>query len=195
MVMFGQICNWFGILLIFEKKLMTKIGLISDTHSHFDDAMREFLQPVSQIWHAGDVGSAALLEDFQAFKPTIAVYGNIDGYEVRLMVPAVQVFQVEQVKIVMMHIGGYPGRYEPKARQLLMTERPQIFVCGHSHILKVMYDKQFNCLHMNPGAAGVSGFNPKRTMLRFDIDGTQITNLEVWEKDKNRRIANYGDMM
>ena len=174
---------------------MSKIGLISDTHSHFDNAMREFLEPVNQIWHAGDVGCAALLEDFQAFKPTTAVYGNIDGRDVRLMVPEVQVFKVEQVKIVMMHIGGYPGRYESKARQLLMAEHPQIFVCGHSHILKVMYDKQFGCLYMNPGAGGVYGFNPKRTMLRFDIDGTQITNLEVWEKDKNRRIADYGGMM
>ena len=174
---------------------MTKIGLISDTHSHFDEAMREFLEPVSQIWHAGDIGSPALLEDFQAFKPTTAVYGNIDGRDVRLMVPEVQVFQVEQVKIVMMHIGGYPGRYEPKARQLLTAERPQIFVCGHSHILKVMYDKQFSCLHMNPGAAGVYGFNPKRTMLRFDIDGAKITNLEVWEKDKNRRIPTNGDAL
>ena len=170
---------------------MTKIGLISDTHSHFDEAMREFLQPVSQIWHAGDVGNATLFEEIQAFKPTTAVYGNIDGQDVRLVLPEVQIFQVEQVKIVMMHIGGYPGRYEPKARQLLMAERPQIFVCGHSHILKVMYVKQFGCLHMNPGASGLLGFNPKRTMLRFDIDGTKITNLEVWEKDKNRFAANY----
>ena len=115
---------------------MTTIGLLSDTHSHFDSDMRAFLAPVQQIWHAGDMGSQELLADLRRFKPTVAVYGNIDDTTIRQQVPEVQIFTVEQVKVVMMHIGGYPGKYEPKAAKLLLTEKPQIFVSGHSHILK-----------------------------------------------------------
>ncbi len=163
---------------------MVKIGLISDTHSHFDERMRVFLDPVDQVWHAGDIGNIELLTDLQQFKPITAVFGNIDGSDIRHIIPEVQIFEVEQVKIVMMHIGGYPGRYEPKAKNLLLTERPQIFVSGHSHILKVMYDKQLQCLHLNPGAAGIYGFHKKRTMLRFKIDGSNISDLEIWEKEK-----------
>lgn len=158
--------------------------MISDTHSHFDDDMRNFLQPVDQIWHAGDIGNVGLLDDLQKFKPVVAVYGNIDDSVVRRCVPEVQVFTVEQVKVAMMHIGGYPGKYEPKAMALIKAESPKIFVCGHSHILKVMYDKNYDCLHLNPGASGKYGFQPKRTMLRFAIDGSGIKNLEVWEKDR-----------
>ncbi|MBR5643371.1 MAG: metallophosphoesterase family protein [Salinivirgaceae bacterium] len=169
---------------------MTKIGLLSDTHAHFDSTMRAFLEPCDQLWHAGDIGSLSLLDDLRNFKPTVAVFGNIDDSHVRLAVPEFQIFSVEQVKIVMTHIGGYPGRYEPKVRRLLETEKPQIFVSGHSHILKVMYDKQLQCLHLNPGASGLSGFNPKRTMLRFTIDGSNIKDLEVWEKGKNSK-ENY----
>lgn len=163
---------------------MIRIGLISDTHSHFDDDMRNFLQPVDQIWHAGDIGNVGLLDDLQKFKPVVAVFGNIDDAVVRQCVPESQVFMAEQVKVVMMHIGGYPGKYEPKARSLIQAERPKIFVCGHSHILKVMYDKNYGCLHLNPGASGKYGFQPKRTMLRFVIDGADIKDLEVWEKDR-----------
>ena len=166
---------------------MTKIGLLSDTHSHFDCDMRTFLAPTDQIWHAGDIGNADLLADLQNFKPTVAVYGNIDGTDVRTLVPEFQVFTVEQVKVAMMHIGGYPGRYEAKARKLLSTEHPQIFVSGHSHILKAMYDKQLQCMHLNPGAAGLYGFNLVRTMLRFTIDGPNIKDLEVWEAPKKRK--------
>lgn len=163
---------------------MVRIGLISDTHSHFDDDMRDFLQSVDQVWHAGDIGNVGLLDDLQRFKPVVAVYGNIDDSVVRRCVPEVQVFTVEQVKVAMMHIGGYPGKYEPKAMAVLQSERPKVFVCGHSHILKVMYYRSFDCLHMNPGASGKYGFQPKRTMLRFEIDGSNIQNLEVWEKDR-----------
>lgn len=163
---------------------MIKIGLISDTHSHFDERMKVFLDPVDQVWHAGDIGNIELLTDLQQFKPTTAVFGNIDSSDIRHIIPEVQIFEVEQVKIVMMHIGGYPGKYEPKAKKLLLTERPQIFVSGHSHILKVMYDKQLQCLHLNPGAAGIYGFHKKRTMLRFKIDGSNISDLEIWEKEK-----------
>lgn len=163
---------------------MVRIGLLSDTHSHFDERMRLFLEPVDQVWHAGDVGNAQLLAELQQFKPTVAVYGNIDGTDVRGSLPEIQLFQVEQVKVLMMHIGGYPGRYEPKARKLIDAEHPQVFVSGHSHILKVMYDNKLQCLHLNPGAAGVYGFHKKRTMLRFTIDGSNIRDLEIWEKDK-----------
>lgn len=164
---------------------MVKIGLISDTHSHFDDDMRAFLNPVGQIWHAGDIGNEAVLSSLQSFKPTIAVYGNADGRDVRILVPEVQVFEVERVKVLMMHMGGYPGKYEARARLLLQTERPNLFVCGHSHILKAMYDKQFDCLHLNPGACGLFGFQPKRTMMRFVIDGVNIRDLEIWETSRN----------
>jgi len=146
--------------------------------------MKVFLDPVDQVWHAGDIGNIELLTDLQQFKPTTAVFGNIDSSDIRHIIPEVQIFEVEQVKIVMMHIGGYPGKYEPKAKKLLLTERPQIFVSGHSHILKVMYDKQLQCLHLNPGAAGIYGFHKKRTMLRFKIDGSNISDLEIWEKEK-----------
>lgn len=167
---------------------MTTIGLLSDTHSHLDSDMRAFLAPVHQIWHAGDIGSQELLADLRRFKPTVAVYGNIDDTAIRQQVPEVQIFTVEQVKIVMMHIGGYPGKYEPKAAKLLLSEKPQIFVSGHSHILKVMYDKQMQCMHMNPGAAGLFGFNLVRTMLRFTIDGKNIKDLELWEKPKRQTL-------
>ena len=165
---------------------MTKIGLLSDTHAYFDSDMRNFLEPVDQIWHAGDIGSAQLLDDLCQFRPVTAVFGNIDDTNMRMMVPEFQVFTVEQAKVVMTHIGGYPGRYEPKARKMLLAERPQIFVSGHSHILKVMYDKQLQCLHLNPGAAGVYGFHTVRTMLRFKIDGANIKDLEVWQTPKRK---------
>ena len=173
-------------MLLLAKNTMTKVGLLSDTHSHFDADMRKFLEPVDQIWHAGDIGNAQLLDDLRQFRPVVAVYGNIDDTQVRMMVPEFQVFTMEQTKVVMTHIGGYPGRYEAKARQMLLTEHPQIFVSGHSHILKVMYDKQLQCLHLNPGAAGVYGFHNVRTMLRFTIDGANIKDLEVWEMPKRK---------
>ena len=173
-------------MLLLAKNTMTKIGLLSDTHAYFDSDMRKFLEPVDQIWHAGDIGSAQLLDDLRQFRPVTAVFGNIDDTNMRMMVPEFQVFTVEQAKVVMTHIGGYPGRYEPKARKMLLAERPQIFVSGHSHILKVMYDRQLQCLHLNPGAAGVYGFHTVRTMLRFTIDGANIKDLEVWQTPKRK---------
>ncbi len=173
-------------MLLLAKNTMTKIGLLSDTHAYFDSDMRNFLEPVDQIWHAGDIGSAQLLDDLRQFRPVMAVFGNIDDTNMRMMVPEFQVFTVEQAKVVMTHIGGYPGRYEPKARKMLLAERPQIFVSGHSHILKVMYDRQLQCLHLNPGAAGVYGFHTVRTMLRFTIDGANIKDLEVWQTPKRK---------
>ncbi len=166
---------------------MIRIGLLSDTHSHFDDSMRDFLEPVDQIWHAGDIGNGTLFAQLRKLRPVVAVSGNIDDSRMRQLVPEIQIFNIEQVKVVMTHIGGYPGHYEPKIRQLLQTERPQIFVSGHSHILKVIYDKQLQCLHMNPGAAGTYGFHTVRTMLRFSIDGANIKDLEVWEMPKRMK--------
>ncbi len=166
---------------------MIRIGLLSDTHSHFDDSMRDFLEPVDQIWHAGDIGNGTLFAQLRKLRPVVAVSGNIDDSQMRQLVPEIQIFNIEQEKVVMTHIGGYPGHYEPKIRQLLQTERPQIFVSGHSHILKVIYDKQLQCLHMNPGAAGTYGFHTVRTMLRFSIDGANIKDLEVWEMPKRMK--------
>ncbi len=141
--------------------------------------------PVDQIWHAGDVGNIQILNELQKLKPVVAVSGNIDGTDVRAVAPKVQLFRVEQVGVLMMHIGGYPGKYEAEARKLIETKHPKIFVSGHSHILRVMFDKRYNCLHLNPGAAGQYGFHKVRTMLRFTIDGINIRDLEVWEYKKH----------
>lgn len=167
---------------------MTRIGLISDTHSCFDDDMRTFLANVDQVWHAGDIGSIETFMALKDFKPLVAVWGNIDNNVTRSEVVEYQLFTVEGVKVLMTHIGGYPNHYVAKFKGLIQTEKPQIFVSGHSHILRVMFDKQLNCLHMNPGAAGIFGFHNKRTMLRFVIDGSEIKDLEVWEKPKKTKI-------
>lgn len=160
---------------------MIKIGLLSDTHAYIDDSIAGFLEPVDQIWHAGDIGNLTVLEQLQLLKPVTAVYGNIDNHLLRSELPEINFFQVEAVKILMTHIGGYPGNYAPGIKKLLLEYKPQLFVSGHSHILKVIFDKQLQCLHMNPGAAGISGFHQFRTMLRFTIDNDQIKDLEVWE--------------
>jgi uncharacterized protein len=163
---------------------MTKIGLISDTHCFFDDKLKNFFEPVETIWHAGDFGNLETLDTISKFKPMKGVYGNCDDYMIRLSVPEVQLFTVEEVKIVMMHIGGYPGRYTTQAMQYILAEKPDLFVCGHSHILKIIYDKKNNLLALNPGAAGVQGFHNVRSALRFKIEGKKITDMEIgeWER-------------
>ncbi|MGD9994189.1 MAG: metallophosphoesterase [Salinivirgaceae bacterium] len=160
---------------------MVKIGLLSDTHAYIDESITNFLESVDQIWHAGDIGNVKVLEQLQLIKPVTAVYGNIDDHLLCSELPEINSFQVEGVQILMTHIGGYPGNYAPGIKKLLLEHKPQLFVSGHSHILKVQFDKQLQCLHMNPGAAGISGFHQFRTMLRFVIDKTQIKDLEVWE--------------
>lgn len=160
---------------------MRKIGLLSDTHAYWDDKYELYFKNCDEIWHAGDIGSLAVAEMLNSIKPLRAVYGNIDGQNVRMQYPQVDVFNVEQVKVMMTHIGGYPGRYAPEIREQLYNTRPNIFISGHSHILKVMFDKHLNCLHMNPGAAGKSGFHQVRTLLRFVIDKSEINDLEVIE--------------
>ena len=158
-----------------------KIGVISDTHSCFDDKLKEFLAPCDEVWHAGDIGSLEVAERFEAFRPFRAVRGNIDGGEIRLRYPEVNRFTIEGADVLIKHIGGYPGHYDASVRGTLMTQPPALFISGHSHILKVMHDPAINTLHINPGAAGVHGFHKVRTLVRFTIDKGVFGNLEVIE--------------
>ena len=160
---------------------MIKIGLLSDTHGHIDDKMINFLKSVDEIWHAGDIGNIEILEKLAKNRPVRAVYGNIDNHKLRQEYHKFAIFNVESVKVIMTHIGGYPKRYAPGVRKLLLEEQPKIFISGHSHILKVIYDKDLELLHINPGAAGVEGFHILRTMVRFTIDDDDIKDLEIWE--------------
>ena len=163
---------------------MAYIGLISDTHCLFDEALRQFLEPVDVVWHAGDFGNLETADAIAAFKPVVGVHGNCDGYDVREVHPAVQTIEMEGLKILMTHIGGYPGRYDSRALQMIYGYRPDIFVCGHSHILKVMDDKKLDMMVLNPGAAGKFGFHQGRTGLRFHIDGGRLHDMEVGEWPK-----------
>ena len=161
------------------------IGLISDTHGVFSSQFREFLEPVDQIWHAGDFGGGlSLAAEIADFKPLIGVAGNCDNHELRFTHPLHRFFECEGLKVLMTHVGGYPGRYDPRARKLIDTYRPDLFVCGHSHILKVMRDQQRNMLVVNPGAAGIQGFHVVRTALRFHIDAGKIHDMEIFELDR-----------
>ena len=164
---------------------MKYIGLISDTHGVFDEPFKEFFVPVDEIWHAGDFGGGMeLAEKIAQFKPLRGVAGNCDNYNLRYTYPLHTFFDCEGMKVLMMHIGGYPGRYDPKARELLDRYHPDIFVCGHSHILKVVGDPRRNMLVINPGAAGHQGFHVVRTALRFKIDEGRIKDMEVFELDR-----------
>jgi len=160
---------------------MRRIGLLSDTHGWWDDKYTEYFRECDEIWHAGDIGSENLAHKLALLKPFRAVYGNIDGQAIRQQYPLINTFEVEDVKVLMTHIGGYPGRYVPEIRKQLYDYRPRLFISGHSHILKVMYDDRLSCLHINPGAAGISGFHQVRTLIRFVIDGENIKDLEVIE--------------
>jgi putative phosphoesterase len=164
---------------------MRKIGLISDTHGFLDPDIKKFIEKSDEIWHAGDIGSIEVAEALQAIKPLKAVFGNIDGTEIRLMFPRVQQFSVEKVNIFMVHIGGYPGHYERNIKEMLKGAHSKIFIAGHSHILKVIPDNELDLLHLNPGAAGKSGFHELQTAMRFEIDGSEIKNLEIYEKPRH----------
>lgn len=164
---------------------MTKIGLLSDTHNFWDDKYKTYFENCDEIWHAGDIGSLVLAKQFEAFKPFRAVFGNIDDNNVRQVYPQTLRFSLENVDVLMTHIGGYPGRYDPSIRSQLYARPPKLFISGHSHILKVMYDKKRQCLHMNPGAAGKYGFHQVRTLLRFVLDNGNIRDLEVIEIGKH----------
>ena len=160
---------------------MKKIGLLSDTHGYWDDRYLKYFEPCDEIWHAGDIGSAELALRLAAFRPLRAVYGNIDGAELRHLYPQTLRFTIEGAEVVMKHIGGYPGHYDPSRRGSLLTRPPRLFVSGHSHILKVQYDRTLHMLHINPGAAGVQGWHTKRTLVRFVVDNGQFGDLEVIE--------------
>ncbi len=163
---------------------MIRIGLLSDTHSWLYPSIYDFFKNCDEIWHAGDIGNRETFEELEKFKPIRAVYGNIDGHELRIMCPEVQLFKCEDIKVLIKHIGGYPGRYDKSVRQFLDHERPGLFISGHSHILKVIYDKKRNLLHINPGAAGKSGLHTKITCIRFAIEGKEIKDLEILEKER-----------
>jgi len=160
---------------------MTKIGLLSDTHGYLDDAVFKYFEHCDEIWHAGDFGSIELADRLVGFKPLRGVYGNIDDQSIRITYPEDLLFFCEEVDVWMTHIGGYPGRYAPRVRDLIYAKPPKLFITGHSHIVKVMYDKKLNCLHLNPGAAGKQGWHKVRTLMRFSIDQNQIKDLEVIE--------------
>ena len=161
------------------------IGLISDTHGVFSPEFRKFLEPVDQIWHAGDFGGGMeLAKEIAQFKPLFGVAGNCDNYDLRFDHPIYRFFECEGLKVLMTHVGGYPGKYDPRARRLIDELRPDIFVCGHSHILKVVRDHKRDMLVINPGAAGIQGFHLVRTALRFQINSGKIEKMEVFELDR-----------
>lgn len=160
---------------------MKKIGLLSDTHHYIDDIILEHFNNCDEIWHIGDFGTIAIAEKIRSHKPLKGVYGNIDGSDIRSVYPEQLVFMCEEVKVMLRHIGGYPPKYNPETKKEILLHKPQLFISGHSHILKIMYDEKLECLHMNPGAAGKQGWHKVRTIVRFDIDGKDIKNCEVIE--------------
>ena len=163
---------------------MTRIGVLSDTHGLLDKRVLEHFKDVDEIWHAGEIGSEDVLRRLREFKPTRAVYGNMDSGDVRYSLSEFYRFKIEEVNVLMTHIGGYPGHYNPWLLPMFRKEPPDLFVCGHSHILKVQYDQEFHFLTMNPGAAGKQGWQPCQTLLRFTIDGKEIKDLEVIELER-----------
>ncbi|MBI2269584.1 MAG: metallophosphoesterase family protein [Bacteroidetes bacterium] len=160
---------------------MIRIGLLSDTHNYLDPAAVKYLNVCDEIWHAGDIGTISVCEQLEQIKPLRAVYGNIDGQDIRKVYPRVQRFMCEKVDVLMTHIGGYPERYDAEVKKLIQEKPPGLFICGHSHILKVIFDKKYNLLHINPGSAGNYGFHKVKTLVRFTIDKETIKDLEVVE--------------
>lgn len=163
---------------------MTRIGLLSDTHNYLDPAAIKYLAECDEIWHAGDIGTISICGQLEKIKPLRAVYGNIDGQDIRKVYPLVQRFMCEGVDVLMTHIGGYPDRYSPEAKKLIAEKPPKLFICGHSHILKVIFDQKYKLLHINPGAAGTHGFHKVKTLVRFTIDKENIKDLQVVELGK-----------
>ena len=160
---------------------MIKIGIISDTHNHFCPKVKEFLGQCDEIWHCGDIGGIECADEIAKFKPLIAVQGNIDNHITRLEYPKYQAFEREGMRVLMTHIGGYPAHYDMDAEKKIRQYAPHIFLSGHSHILKVINDKRYNLIHINPGACGTHGFHRVRTAIRMTIDKGKITDLEVSE--------------
>jgi len=167
---------------------VTKILLLSDTHSHIDESILKYARQADEIWHAGDIGSLAVTDALAKIKPVRAVYGNIDNKNIQMEFPLNNRFKCEDVDVLMTHIGGYPPKYNARTKALIAENRPKLYICGHSHILKVMWDKKLGVLHMNPGACGKHGFHQVRTMLRFVIEGKEITGLEIIELGKRGEL-------
>ena len=167
---------------------MRRVGIISDTHGVIIPQVFDFFKDVDELCHCGDIGNIETAERLECFKPLRAVHGNIDDHVVRLQYPEDLFFKVEDAWVYMTHIGGYPGRYLPEIRILLEEKRPDLFLCGHSHILKVIYDHKLNLLHINPGAAGTSGFHKSITMVRLVIDGKTFKDLEIFDKDRHQTL-------
>ncbi|MDX9881854.1 MAG: metallophosphoesterase family protein [Prolixibacteraceae bacterium] len=163
---------------------MKQIGLLSDTHGTLSSRLFRFFENTDELWHAGDIGDVQTAGRLSAFKPLRAVYGNIDDHTLRLMFPEILRFCCEEVEVLMTHIGGYPGHYERHIYPELLRNTPKLFISGHSHILKVIYDKKLDCLHINPGAAGNKGFHNVCTALRFKIDGHEMKDMEVLEFER-----------
>lgn len=160
---------------------MKKILLLSDTHSYLDEKVLKYVRQADEVWHAGDIGDLIVTDTLKSIKPLRGVYGNIDDDKARMEFPLNNRFFCEGVDVLITHIGGYPGKYNQAIREEITLNPPKLFICGHSHILKVQFDKKLNLLHMNPGACGIHGFHQVRTMLRFEIDGDKIQNLEIVE--------------
>ena len=163
---------------------MKKILLLSDTHSYIDNQILKYVKQADEVWHAGDIGKLDVTDSIQKIKPLRAVFGNIDDYNVRAEFPLDNKFILENVSVWITHIGGYPNKYNQRIREEISNNSPNIFISGHSHILKIQYDKKLNLLHLNPGAAGKHGFHNIRTMIRFQIDNGDIKNMEIIELEK-----------
>ncbi|HOY38535.1 MAG: metallophosphoesterase family protein [Bacteroidales bacterium] len=160
---------------------MLKIGLLSDTHGYVEPAIYEFFSDVDEIWHAGDMGNVSVADTLKSFKPFKGVFGNCDGYDVRIEYPGSLRFVAEGLSVWITHIGGYPGKYDPRVKPEIFLNPPRLFISGHSHILKIMPDKKLSLLHINPGAAGNRGIHKVKTLLRFQIDNATIRELEIME--------------
>jgi uncharacterized protein len=166
-----------------------RIGILSDTHGWLHPGIYDFFSNVDEVWHCGDIGNMAVADEIAAFKPLKAVYGNIDGWDVRASYNAFESFDCEGVKVLLTHIGGYPGRYDREALPHILSEKPGLFVCGHSHILKVIYDQKHELLHINPGAAGRYGLHHLITFIRLKIENTRIIDLEIAEHPKHMQAV------
>ncbi len=171
---------------------MTRIGLLSDTHGFLDEAVFDYFAACDEIWHAGDIGTGEVTERLAAFRPLRAVHGNIDDAALRQRFPEDLRFTLDGVDVLMTHIGGYPGRYNARVRKLLAVHPPDLFICGHSHILKVMPDKKHHLLHINPGACGHQGFHQMRTLVRFTLNDGKVGDLQVIELGKRGALPNNG---
>ena len=169
--------------------MIRRIGLLSDTHAYWDDKYLQYFEPCDEIWHAGDIGSMDVARRLITFRPLRGVYGNIDGHDIRAIFPNINRFKVAGTEVLIKHIGGYPGNYDPSIRDSISMRPPKLFISGHSHILKVKYDETLGLLHINPGAAGISGFHKVRTLVRFVIDNGVFKDLEIIELSGSAELS------